>query len=185
MVSKLSIVPYYTATVFLTLFLFDSLLEVFMQEHGLSIEDDIGNKPILKITKRLLQDLRFMGFIAFINVLSLEMILLRSFMVFQDNYRVESLPLEKQNYNKQEVRVMKCVIGVVSFFLAILLVIGILRALSSGFHFSSNDFIHLLYWITIFMGLVISGIVLLFTNVVVLITMHNKHYYAFKRHIWP
>ena len=70
-----------------------------MQEHGLSIEDDIDNKPILKITKRLLQDLRFIGFIAFINVLSLEMILLRSFMVFQDNHRVENLPLEKQNYN--------------------------------------------------------------------------------------
>ena len=50
--------------------------------------------------KQILQDLRFIAFITFINVLSLEIILLRSFMDFQDNYRIEHLPLEKQNYNK-------------------------------------------------------------------------------------
>ena len=77
------------------------------------------------------------------------------------------------------------VIGVVSFFLFALLIIGILRALSSAYDFKSNDFNHLLYWTFIFTGLVISGIVLLFNSSTMLITMYKKHHYAFKSHVCP
>ena len=188
MITKNTLQPYFYALLYLCALLIESILREILNEQDLaqgrdymSIDIQSYSGSLRAITRDIIYTFKIICFTCFIGYRILSVFIKYLFMLYQSEFRLEELDIAKQEYQNLEVWVVYITERILLFFSCLLIILIVINDGILNHH--PNKFVSLAYTYAQLISYAFCITLYVKYEIVVLFTMYNKHYLAFKTHV--